>query len=98
MRATALLSVILVLAGRGEAAPVVFLPGTGGSTLRFADSGQLYWLDEDILGREVLLRGRLNADHATPDRPIVAGGGPRPGVPRGAAAGQGPARSPDPKR
>src|SRR5262245_17966060 len=53
--------------------PVIFLPGTGGSTLRFADSGRLYWLDEDVLGRDFLLRGRLNPEQSGPERPIVVG-------------------------
>jgi len=39
--------------------PVVFIPGTGGSSLRFAKTNELYWLDEQILKRRHLLRGSL---------------------------------------
>src|SRR5688500_7781465 len=39
--------------------PIVFLPGTGGSALRFGDNGDRFWLDDRALDPAHLLLGRL---------------------------------------
>jgi pimeloyl-ACP methyl ester carboxylesterase len=52
--------VLLLATDRQEAAstpPIVFLPGTGGSALRFHETDKLYWISPKILRPGLLARG-----------------------------------------
>jgi len=40
--------------------PVVFLPETGGSALRFRDTDELYWVGPQVLRSSLLARGDVS--------------------------------------
>lgn len=54
------IALALLLTATASGDPIVFLPGTGGSALRFKDSDQLYWVHSGLLKSSFLRQGLVN--------------------------------------